>query len=93
MYTMLCMHVLMYVCVYVYVGGLSSTDWSVRRLGGGGCGSMSATIDSTFAHHQPPPSSPAGVTTLLVGRQQSKVLENRDLCRIVASFLPILKSS
>ena len=56
-------------------GGLSAADWSVRRLGGGG--SMPAT-DGTLS---------SGVS--LSGRQ-SKVLENRDLCRIVTSYIPTL---
>ena len=64
----------------ILLGGLSSADWSVRRLGGGG--SMPTTGDS-LAACIPPPST--GVTRRT---KQSKVLENRDLCRIVASFLP-----
>ena len=60
------------------VGGLSSTDWSVRGLSGGG--SIAAT-DGTITPYIPS----SGFT--LIGRQ-SKVLENRDLCRIVTSYIP-----
>ena len=63
-------------CFFVS-GGLSSADWSVRRLGGGG--SM-PTTDGTAAAH-----SEIGVTRR---SRQRKVLENRDLCRIVGSFIP-----
>ena len=64
----------------VFLGGLSSADWSVRRLGGGG--SM-PTTDGTAAAHSDIPS----LGEFLRGRQ-SKVLENRDLCRIVGSYIP-----
>ena len=67
---------------HISVGGLSSADWSVRRLGGGGGGSMpAAAADGTAVLPSP------GARTLS-GRPQGKVLENRDLCRIVASYIP-----
>lgn len=61
----------------ILVGGLSSADWSVRSLGGV-C--LIPTADGTAATN-----SSTGV--ILSGRQ-SRVLENRDLCRIVASYIP-----
>ena len=63
-----------------FLGGLSSADWSVRRLSGGG--SMHNT-DGTATAHSDIVSS--GVTRRST---QSKVLENRDLCRIVGSYIP-----
>ena len=57
-----------------------SADWSVRRLDGGG--SM-PNRDGTSTAHPTIPSS--GVT---VNGRQSKVLENRDLCRIVGFYIP-----
>ena len=66
--------------VHIFSGGLSVADWSVRRLGGGG--SMPATDGTTAAVVPYIPST--GFT--LSGRQSKKVLENRDLCRIVASY-------
>ena len=66
--------------VHIFSGGLSVTDWSVRRLGGGG--SMPATDGTTAAVVPYIPST--GFT--LSGRQSKKVLENRDLCRIVTSY-------
>ena len=63
-----------------FLGGLSSADWSSRRLGG--CGSM-PTTDGTAAAHSGIPSP--GVT--LMSRQKRKVFENRDLCRIVGLYL------
>ena len=72
---------------YFIVGGLSAADWSVQRLGDDGLMPVSdgpAVAAFAFAATAVPdiPSS-GGVT--LSGRQ-SKVLENRDLCRIVASY-------
>ena len=61
-------------------GGLSSADWSFRRLGGGG--SMPATDDPAAAVDITPSSRVAR------SRRMSKVLENRDLCRIVVSYIP-----
>ena len=63
------------------LGGLSSADWSVRRLGGGG---LMPTTDDTAAAHADIPSS--GVTPRR--SRQRRVLENRDLCRIVGSYIP-----
>ena len=62
------------------LGGLSSADWSVRRLGGGG---LMPTTDGTAAAHADILSP--GVTPR---SRQRKVLENRDLCRIVGSYIP-----
>ena len=67
-----------YICLFS--GGLSSADWSVRRLGGGR--SMPATESTTAAVPDIPSS---GVT---LSGSKSKVLENRDLCRIVVSYIP-----
>ena len=61
------------------LGGLSSADWSVRRPLGDG--SM-PTMDSTVVY--------TGIPSAAFTRsgRQRKVLENRDLCRIVVSFVP-----
>ena len=64
--------------VHIFSGGLSVADWSVRRLGGGG--SMPATDGTTAAV----PDIPS--TGFTLSGRQSKVLENRDLCRIVTSY-------
>ena len=66
---------------FFFSGGLSSADWSVRRLGGGG--SMMPTTDGTAAA----PSTIPSPDVTLNGRQ-NKLLENRDLCRIVGSYIP-----
>ena len=67
--------------MYVFFpGGLSSADWSVRRLGGGG--SMPTTDGTAAALSNIP--SPG----IILNGRQSKVLENRDLCRIVGSYIP-----
>ena len=67
--------------MHVFSGGLSAADWSVRGLGGGG--SMPTTTAAATAAVVVPDIPSTGV--ILRGRQ-SKVLENRDLCRIVASY-------
>ena len=69
------------------VGGLSAADWSVRGIGGGG--SMPTTYGTTAAAAVivVVPDFPSTGFTLSGGRQ-SKVLENRDLCRIVTSYIP-----
>ena len=68
--------------VHVFSGGLSAADWSVRRIGGGG--SMPTTDGTTAAAAAALTYIPSSRVTLR-GRQ-SKVLENRDLCRIVTSY-------
>ena len=60
-----------------FIGGLSSVDWSIRWLGGGG--SMPPTEGTATAH-----------SDITLSVRQSKVLENRDLCRIVGSYIPKL---
>ena len=70
----------------VFLGGLSSADWSVCRLGG--CGSMPTTDDGTATAHSAH-SAHSDIPLSGVSRRsrQRKVLENRDLCRIVGSFI------
>ena len=57
--------------------GLSAADWSIHS------GGSMPTTDSSAAHLYIFPSS--GVT---LRGSKSKVLENRDLCRIVVSYIP-----
>ena len=77
------------ICIIYYVvfgtGDLSSADWSVRRLGGGGSLLSSTDDPATAAPAYAPGIQSSGVTRR---SRQCKVLENRDLCRIVASFIP-----
>ena len=63
-----------------FLGRLSSADWNVRRRGGGG--SMATANDAAVPLHNTPSS---GIT--LRGRL-GKVLENRDLCRMVTTYIP-----
>ena len=67
--------------VNTFLGGLSAADWSVRRIGSGG--SM-PTTDGTIIAAAVPDIPSSGNTR---SSSMIKVLENRDLCRIVASFI------
>ena len=68
----------------VFAGGLSAADWNVRGLGGGG--SMPATDGTTTVAAAAVPDTPSSGVTLRGNK--SKVLENRDLCLIVVSYIP-----
>ena len=68
----------------VCLGGLSAADWNVGRVDSGG--SMPLTDGTAVAlpyELDLPPSS--GV---IQRRKELQVLENRDLCRIIAAFIP-----
>jgi len=64
-------------------GGFSSSDWSVRL------GSMTVSAAATSSTGS---SIRAGglerVSGLVASRRQSNVLFNRDLCRILCSYIP-----
>ena len=64
----------------IVLAGLSSADWGVRNPSEDG---LMPTTDDIAA--QPEQLSSSGLPRR---SSHSKVLENRDLCRIVASFLP-----
>ena len=74
----------------IHTGGGSSADWSVRRNGtqqSSSCGgSMPPPVGSNTAdpHGMLRPSS--GIVS--GSRSLRSVLENRDLCRIVSSYIP-----
>ena len=63
-----------------FEGGLSAADWGVRKLNGDV--SMPITDDAAVPLHNPASSviTPRG--------KPRKVFENRDLCRIVVTFIP-----
>ena len=65
--------------ICVFLGHLSSADWNARRRGGS---MATAGIDAAVPIHKTPSS---GIT--LRGRV-GQVLENRDLCRMVATYIP-----
>ena len=67
-------------CHIILVGGLSAADWNARRVDGDGSKPASSAAPYTVQHV--PPSG------LKRRRNELQVLENRDLCRIVASFIP-----
>ena len=82
-----------YLLFDVLLGGLSSADWSVRMLGGGG--SMPTTTTAAAAAAAATAAATAAAVpdflsskVTLSSRRQSKVLENRDLCRIITSYIP-----
>lgn len=79
--------------IFIFLGGFSSIDWSVRLSDpptSGSGGSMPAanggesTAMGTAAATAAPTHSSGGV----LSRRQSSVLENRDLCRMISSYVP-----
>ena len=68
--------------ITVCLDGLSAADWNIRRVDA--AGPMPPSDDTTAPPYELriPPS---GVKRR---RKDLKVLENRDLCRIVSSFIP-----
>ena len=69
--------------IIVCLDGLSAADWNIRsRVDGGGSMPLS---DGTAALPNAMRIPPSGVKRR---RKDLKVLENRDLCRIVSSFIP-----
>ena len=65
--------------MFFFPGGLSAADWNAR-------GSMPATDGPATAAAVP--DIPSSGVTLMSVIQKSKVLENRDLCRIVVAYIP-----
>ena len=67
-------------CHIILVGGLSSADWNARGVDGGA--SMPTSDGTTHAVVQEFPK------VVKRRRNELQVLENRDLCRILVSFIP-----
>ena len=64
-------------------GGFSSSDWSVRL------GSMTVSAAATSSTGSSIRAGGLGrVSGLVASRRQSNVLFNRDLCRILCSYIP-----
>ena len=77
-------------CHIILVGGLSAADWNARRVDGGGsmptrdgtaAAAAAAAHPYAVVQHVPP-------SGRIRRRNEIQVLENRDLCRIVSSFIP-----
>ena len=80
------MVVMMVLYAYIIlVGGLSAADWNARRVDGDG--SM-PTRDGTAAAHPYAVVQHIPPSEIIQRRNEIQVLENRDLCRIVFSFIP-----
>ena len=77
------------ICTFrsIIPGGFSSADWSVRRAfsESSGVGSMTSTVDSVELSST---TSMIRVPGRIASRRESRVLDNRDLCTIIASFIP-----
>ena len=79
----------------ISIGGFSSADWNVRSGGiqqvlsyGTGAMPVSTSGDTvTVPVPVPVAAHPLRMSPRLT-RRQSNVLENRDLCRIVAAYIP-----
>ena len=84
-------NIVMWLCVnsLILSGGLASADWSVRRsdphtvlaIPIPAIESTSVATAASLPHE--------GLGNPL-GRSKRKVVENRDLCRIVSSYVPAL---
>ena len=81
------------------IGGFSALQWSVRSSDPGAlvvvrteprtntnqeASATTITITTTTIA-----STAAGPRTIRAGRKQSKVFDNRDLCRIISTYIPV----
>ena len=95
-----CMYVIcMYVCMNLclFPGGFSAAQWSVRQYipeSAFESGQAEASVSSSYDNKKVDgecSSSSAGKSGLVATRSQRNVFENRDLCRIISTFIPTIK--
>ena len=82
------------------LGGYSSADWSTRLHSGGGQATLSsAEYNGAGSITTAAGTGDIGSMDLAVGgrrttqRRQNMVLDNRDLCRIISSFISVDKKN